>query len=71
MHGNNFENYASSWDSEWVFERVADQFGKPTSASELARVCLETLRNKNLANGAPHLAQPEITNWHEFSKVIR
>jgi len=49
---------------------VADQFGKPTSASELARVTLNILPKAMGCWGTYHIAQPDVTNWHGFSKSI-
>lgn len=49
---------------------VADQFGKPTSAAEIARVTLELLSNKTQVWGIYHLAQPVVTSWHGFAKTV-
>lgn len=72
MHGNNFlKNMLRLGSEQDKISVVADQLGKPTSASELAQICLEILKNKNLCQwGTYHLAQPEETNWYEFAKVI-
>jgi len=49
---------------------VADQFGKPTSAAELARVILALLPSMSGYWGTYHLAQPEVTSWHGFAEAI-
>lgn len=52
---------------------VVDQFGKPTSASEIAKITFDllTLINHGTGHwGLYHLAQPEVMNWHGFSEEI-
>jgi len=49
---------------------VADQYGKPTSAGELARITLEILPRLNNQWGIYHLAQSGVTSWHGFAKAI-
>jgi len=49
---------------------VSDQFGKPTSASEIARVTLDILPKADGKWGVYHLAQPEAVNWHGFAESI-
>jgi len=70
-HGNNFVKtmlkLASERDELGV---VADQYGKPSSAAELARLTLDILPRLNNQWGIYHMAQPEMTSWHGFSKTI-
>lgn len=52
---------------------VADQVGKPTSASELARVMLqlvERLHEPGFPWGTYHFACPDSTSWHAFAQAI-
>ncbi len=52
------------------FGVVADQLGKPTSASEIARVILEILPKVEDRWGVFHLAQPEVVSWHGFASAV-
>jgi len=50
---------------------VADQVGKPTAASEIARLTLELLQTDlDHKWGLYHLAQPDVTSWHSFAEAI-
>jgi len=72
-HGNNFVKTMLKLGAEREeLGIVSDQYGKPTSAAELARVTLEILPRLNHQHqwGVYHLAQPEATNWHSFAKTI-
>ena len=70
-HGNNFVKTML----RLAFERevlgvVADQFGKPTSAAEIARLTLRMLPEAEKCSGIYHLAQPDVTSWYGFSEAI-
>jgi len=70
-HGNNFTKTMLRLGAEREeLGVVADQFGKPTAASELARVILDVLPNLEGHWGTYHLVQPDATNWHGFAKAI-
>jgi len=70
-HGNNFVKTMLRLGSERdTLGVVADQFGKPTSAAELARVILEVLPKAEGRWGTYHLAQPEVISWHGFASSI-
>lgn len=70
-HGNNFVKtmlrLGKVRDSLGV---VADQFGKPTAASEIARVIYQVLLSNKQAWGIYHVAQPDVTSWHGFADAI-
>ncbi len=70
-HGNNFVKTMLRLGVEReTLGVVADQCGKPTSASELARVILAVLPNMEDKWGTYHLAQPEVTSWYGFASAI-
>ncbi|MFC1542864.1 dTDP-4-dehydrorhamnose reductase [Pseudomonadota bacterium] len=71
VHGNNFVKTMLRLGSEREeLGVVADQFGKPTSAAEIARITLAILPHAEGHWGIYHLAQPESISWHGFSKTI-
>ncbi len=49
---------------------VADQVGKPTGASELARVIWAMLPRAEGRWGTYHVAQPPAVSWHGFAEAI-
>ena len=70
-HGNNFVKTMLRLGSEREeLGVVADQYGKPASAAEIARLTLEMLPKANDHWGVYHLAQPEAVNWHRFAQAI-
>ncbi len=67
-HGNNFVKTMLRLAADRAqLGVVADQFGKPTSAGELARVMLALLPKLEGKWGTYHLAQPEVISWHGFA----
>ncbi len=70
-HGNNFVKTMLRLGKEREdLGVVADQFGKPTSAQEIARVIYELLSSQKHAWGTYHLAQPDAISWHGFAQRI-
>jgi len=49
---------------------VSDQYGKPTSAKEIASTIYAMLANNRQAWGTYHIAQPEVTSWFGFADAI-
>ncbi len=73
VHGNNFVKtmlrLARDRDELSV---VADQYGCPTAAAELARAIYSVL-DRDLGNhhwGVYHFCQPDATTWFKFSEAI-
>lgn len=70
-HGNNFVKTMLRLGKEREqLGIVADQYGKPTSASEIARVIYQVLKSDKQTWGIYHMAQPEVTSWHGFAQVV-
>ncbi len=70
-HGNNFVKTMLRLGGEREeLAVVADQFGKPTSAQELARITFEVLSKADGQWGIYHLAQPDAVSWHSFAEAI-
>jgi dTDP-4-dehydrorhamnose reductase len=70
-HGNNFVKTMLRLGAERKeLGVVADQFGKPTAAAEIARVTLDILELGTTQWGTYHLAQPESTSWYGFAQAI-
>jgi len=70
-HGNNFVKTMLRLGAEREeLGVVADQFGKPTSAAEIARLILDTLPDTEGKWGTYHLAQPDAVSWHGFAEAI-
>jgi len=70
-HGNNFVKTMLRLASEReTLGVVADQFGKPTSAAEVARMTLNMLSGKEEYWDVYHLAQPQTISWHGFAEAI-
>ncbi|MDQ6990706.1 MAG: dTDP-4-dehydrorhamnose reductase [Mariprofundaceae bacterium] len=70
-HGNNFVKTMLRLGAERdVLGVVADQYGKPTSANEIARVIYEMLTSHKQAWGLYHIAQSEVATWFGFAEAI-
>jgi len=70
-YGNNFVKTMLRLAAERkVLDVVDDQFGKPTSATEIARLTLDIIPKANDNWGVYHLAQPERTSWYGFAEAI-
>jgi len=70
-HGNNFVKTMLRLAGEReTLGVVADQFGKPTSAAEIARQTLAMLPVAEGNWGTYHLAQPDDTSWYGFAEAI-
>jgi len=70
-HGNNFVKTMLRLGAERKeLGIVADQYGKPTSAREIARTIYAMLAHDSQAWGTYHVAQPESATWFDFAKAI-
>jgi len=70
-HGNNFVKTMLRLGSEReALGVVADQYGKPTSAQEIAKAIYVMLTSHKEVWGLYHMAQPDVTTWYGFADVI-
>jgi len=70
-YGNNFVKTMLRLGAEReVLGIVADQFGKPTSAAEIARISLHILQQPIQNWAIYHLAQPDPISWHGFAQAL-
>ncbi len=75
VHGNNFVKTMLRLGKEKkIIKVVADQYGCPTSAGDLAETILiiaGLIRNSSKINwGTYHYCGQGITTWHEFAKAV-
>jgi len=70
-HGNNFVKTMLRLGLEREeLGIVADQYGKPTSACEIANTIYCMLMSKKESWATYHIAQPSVTTWYEFADAI-
>ncbi|MDX8397223.1 MAG: dTDP-4-dehydrorhamnose reductase [Mariprofundaceae bacterium] len=70
-HGNNFVKTMLRLGAQrQELSIVADQYGKPTAAQEIARVIYVMLNSSKKAWGTYHLAQPQVVSWYHFAESI-
>jgi len=75
VHGNNFvKTMLNLGMKNKVIRVVADQYGSPTSASDLAealwKITTRLLTDGKKAWGTYHYAGYGVTTWHQFSETI-
>ncbi|VEB38799.1 dTDP-6-deoxy-L-mannose dehydrogenase RmlD [Legionella sainthelensi] len=75
VYGNNFvKTILKLASSRSELKVVADQWGRPTAARDIARVLLAIVSKINSPSfkdwGIYHYAGAGVTNWYEFSRVF-
>lgn len=69
-YGNNFVNkIVELLKTRDVIDVVSDEFGRPTSAKELAEFIY--LAMKSDFRGTTHFCNADTTSWYEFARKIR
>ena len=71
-HGKNFVKTMLRLMSEKPeISVVADQFGSPTYAADLAKAVMELVYRPEIPGGIYHYCNTGIISWHEFATAIR
>ena len=50
---------------------VADQYGSPTYAADLANAIMQIIAKQNFVPGIFHYCNTGIITWHQFAQAIR
>lgn len=70
-YGNNFvKSMLGLGRSNRTLTVVNDQYGKPTSGEEIARITIDIISRVTDQWGVYHLAQPEAVTWFDFANAI-
>lgn len=70
-YGNNFvKSMLGLGRSNRKLTVVNDQYGKPTSGEEIARITVDIISRVTDQWGVYHLAQPEAVSWFDFANAI-
>jgi len=70
-HGNNFVKTMLRLGTEREeLEVVADQYGCPTSASDIASAIILICEHHDEQWGTYHFCQPDSTSWHGFAEAV-
>lgn len=70
--GNNFvKTMLRLMETKKEISVVADQYGSPTYAGDLAQVLVRIINTKKWAPGIYHFSNEGETNWFEFAKAIK
>jgi dTDP-4-dehydrorhamnose reductase len=70
--GNNFvKTMLRLMQTKKEISVVADQYGSPTYAADLAQTIIQIINTKNWVPGIYHFSNEGETNWFEFAKVIK
>ncbi len=71
LNGSNFVNtMLRLLNTKDKLEIVADQWGSPTYAKDLAEVLIKVIEQDSGAYGTYHFTNEGFTNWYEFTKTI-
>jgi dTDP-4-dehydrorhamnose reductase len=75
VHGRNFvKTMLALGEKKKTFGVVADQYGCPTAAAEIAKILLSLarrfLKDGDLAWGTYHFCGRGITTWHGFAETV-
>ncbi len=70
--GNNFvKTMLRLMQAKKEISVVADQYGSPTYASDLAQTIIQIIDTKSWVPGIYHFSNEGETNWFEFAKAIK
>jgi dTDP-4-dehydrorhamnose reductase len=70
--GNNFvKTMIRLMQSKKEINVVAEQYGSPTYAADLAQIIIQIINSKKWVPGIYHFSNEGETNWFEFAKAIK